>query len=102
MKLAPARFLVIVRDHNEKTVAQYDLTLPLQGEPGHVTQSSSFHQFRDMETARSQGSPLRRTSFTEWDWATNIKLVRIDCRSVRNIWDLYRKIGYDHKAQTYK
>jgi len=102
MKVAPHHFLCIVRDRNEKTVAQYELVLPLQGQRGHATQSQAFNQFRDMETARSQGSPLRRCTFTPWEWAQEIKLVRTECRPVKSIWALFKSIDYDPKTGTYK
>jgi hypothetical protein len=98
----PPRFLVIVRDANDKTLDQYDLSLPAPGAPGFYGQTTSFTGFQMRELARTNSSrAVKRCSFTEWPWAQYSKLVRPTCKSVKDIWDLYRKIGYDYKTQRY-
>lgn len=100
--MSPSRFLIIVRSSAGQTIAQYDLKLPSSGEPGFNTQVTAFNQFRDAEVARSQIVALKRCTFSEWEWAQQLKIVRDRCKVVRTVWDLFRAIDYDHKTQSYK
>jgi hypothetical protein len=102
MTIVPSRWLIIVRDDKGRTIAQYDLSMPERGKPGFATQVTAFNQFREAELARTQIMAVKRCTFTDWNYANEIKIVRPICKRTRSLWDLFRAIGYDHKTRSYK
>jgi len=96
----PDRYLVTLRDINDRMCGRYSMPMPDPDAKDYAQQLTAFAEFMHLELARSNSKQRRFCTFTDWTRAVEYKITA-GAAEVATVWALFKAIGYDHKTRSY-